>query len=121
MAFWIDNECYTNTSRENYVFELKKYIEVDDFGACFTSTCDEACFAEKSQNYFFFLAFESNFCPGYVSTPFWMSLKQPVVPVVLGGSDYSKTAPENSFIDMKKFKNAQELGKHLKFLANNEV
>ena len=50
-----------------------------------------------------------------------MALKHPIVPVVLGGSDYSLIAPENSYIDVKDFKNAQELAHHLNFLANNEV
>ena len=50
-----------------------------------------------------------------------MALKQPIVPVVMGGSDYSLIAPENSYIDVKDFKNAQELAHHLNFLANNEV
>ena len=121
IAFWIDNQCYSNTAREDYVNELKKYILVDDFGSCFNHACDEECFAEKSHKYFFFLAFENNFCPDYVSNPFWMALRHPIVPVVLGGSDYSKIAPENSFIDVKQFKNAQDLGSHLNFVAKNEV
>ena len=50
-----------------------------------------------------------------------MALKHPIVPVVMGGSDYSSIAPENSYIDVKDFKNAQELAHHLNFLANNEV
>ena len=57
----------------------------------------------------------------FYPSPFWMALKHPIVPVVLGGSDYSLIAPENSFIDVKDFKNAQELAHHLNFLANNEV
>ena len=50
-----------------------------------------------------------------------MALKHPIVPVVMGGSDYSSIAPENSYINVKDFKNAQELAHHLNFLANNEV
>ena len=67
MAFWIDNQCYSSTAREDFVNELKKNIQVDDFGTCFQYSCDEECFIEKSQKYLFFLAFENNFCPDYVS------------------------------------------------------
>ena len=67
MAFWIDNQCYSSTAREDFVNELKTHIQVDDFGTCFQYTCDEECFIEKSQKYLFFLAFENNFCPDYIS------------------------------------------------------
>ena len=32
MAFWFADSCYTDNFRESYVYALKKYFEIDDYG-----------------------------------------------------------------------------------------
>ena len=116
LAFWIADECYSNS--ESYIKELKRYIDIDDFGKCFhkTSTCHDA-----AQKYFFVLAFENNNCSGYVSKYFWQALELPLVPVVLGGSDYKEMAPKQSFINIRDFKDLQHVANHMKSAAKDKV
>ena len=90
MAFWFANACYADNLRETYIYALKKFIEIDDFGDCYDKICargDPAeCYFNQASNYWFYLAFEANNCPGYISEYFWKSLNLPVIPVVMGGS-----------------------------------
>ena len=71
MAFWFAQACYTENFRESYVYALKKYIDIEDFGNCYDKICPRGdsvnCFFDQSSNYWFFLAFETNNCNGYVS------------------------------------------------------
>ena len=41
--------------------------------------------------------------------------------VVLGGADYSRVAPNNSYIDASEFSSPKELADHLLFLDGNET
>ena len=90
MAFWFANACYADNLRESYIYALKKFIEIVDFGDCYDKICargDPAeCFFNQASNYWFYLAFEDNNCPGYISEYFWKSLNLPIIPVVMGGS-----------------------------------
>ena len=45
----------------------------------------------------------------------------PLVPIVMGGSDYKKIAPPKSYIDVNDFKNVEELAKYLQYLDVNDV
>ena len=92
MAFWIADECFSNS--ESSINELKKHMDIDDYGKCFHKTCHEDCMRNNAQKYFFLLAFENNNCPGYVSKYFWQALEFSLVPVVLGGSAYNQLAPK---------------------------
>ena len=42
------------------------------------------------KGYKFYLSFENSLCSDYVTEKFWKILKFNIVPVVLGGADYSK-------------------------------
>ena len=146
MAFWFANACYADNLRESYIYALKKFIEVDDFGDCYDKICargDPAeCFFNQASNYWFYLAFEDNNCPGYISEYFWKSLNLPIIPVVMGGSGnfsryqffcniyyiskfcllgYIEQAPEHSFIDVNNYKSVNELANYLKYLTNHTV
>ena len=44
-----------------------------------------------------------------------------VLPVVLGGSDYSKIAPPKSYIDTKDFSTPKDLATYLKYLVKNQT
>ena len=61
--------------------------------------------------YKFYLSFENAVCKDYVTEKFFKVLNYDIVPVVLGGADYSKLAPEKSYIDARDFKSIADLAK----------
>lgn len=52
-----------------------------------------------ASNYLFYLAFENAVCDAYVTEKLWKPLVYGLVPVVLGGANYSHFLPPNSYID----------------------
>ena len=60
--------------------------------------------AEGLAPYKFFLAFENSECRDYVTEDFWGILNSTLaVPIVMGGADYEKIAPPNSYLDVRNF------------------
>ncbi|XP_027236993.2 alpha-(1,3)-fucosyltransferase C [Penaeus vannamei] len=58
-------------------------------------------------------------CEDYVTEKFFKALAMDVVPVVLGGANYSSIAPPNSFVDAMDFASPVLLGAHLLSIARN--
>jgi alpha-1,3-fucosyltransferase len=71
------------------------------------------------ETYYFYAAFENSLYPDYVSEKFFRTIQLGIVPVVLGGSNYSYFAPPKSYIDVNDFKSTEELAKYLKYLIEN--
>ena len=70
----------------------------------------------------FYLAFENSICRDYVTEKFWEPLRRNIVPVVLGGGNYSSIAPYHSNIDVLKEGFSEDtlaLANLLKSLSNN--
>lgn len=124
-ATWWAAHCPTDGRRENVVKELSKYIPVDVFGSkspCGQMQCPKCNWADMLQNtYRFYLAFENSICKDYVTEKFYRCLKSDIVPVVLGGANYSRIAPPNSFIDVRDFPSVRALGNYLRLLSANDT
>ena len=45
----------------------------------------------------------------------------PIVPIVMGGTNYKDFAPPKSFIDVNDFKSVEELTYYLQYLDMNDV
>lgn len=71
------------------------------------------------KQYKFYLSFENSFCKDYVTEKFFKILNLNMIPVVLGGSDYTKIAPNKSYINAKDFENIEDLASYLKYLDQN--
>jgi hypothetical protein len=89
----ISNCKMVTSKRSNYINELKKYIEVKVYGKCGEpcessnqSICSIDVFSRKFK---FYLAFENSICDDYVSEKFFKILNYSIIPVVLGGANYS--------------------------------
>ena len=125
MAFWFANACYADNLRESYIYALKKFIEIDDFGDCYDKICargDPAeCYFNQASNYWFYLAFENSNCPDYITEKLWRILDLPVVPIVMGGGNYRRDAPPHSVIDVNDFPHVKGLASYLNFLMKNPV
>ncbi|XP_042884244.1 alpha-(1,3)-fucosyltransferase C-like [Penaeus japonicus] len=129
MAVWITSHCATTSRREDYVAALRRVLPVDVYGACgnlSSGTRDTIAHMPKSassvllgNSYMFYLAFENSICEDYVTEKFFKALTLDVVPVVLGGANYSAVAPPNSFVDTRDFASPALLGAHLLSIARN--
>ena len=107
--------------RLSLVNELSKFIDVDVFGRCGKEELCEDCW-ENLQHYKFYLSFENTICVDYVTEKFYKNgLKYGMVPVVLGGANYSdpSVAPPGSYINVKDFESMQELAKFLKKVGSD--
>ncbi|XP_076340146.1 alpha-(1,3)-fucosyltransferase C-like [Tachypleus tridentatus] len=123
LAVWFSSNCITPSNREVYVRELQQVVPVDVYGSCGNKEClpkmSKKCYNEASQKYFFYLAFENSMCKDYITEKFFNILSTDMVPVVLGGADYTQFAPPNSFINVLDFPSPKHLGKYLQNVARN--
>ena len=67
--------------------------KVDIFGACGPKSCprdqENYCWQQVDKDYKFYLSFENSICTDYVTEKFFNAMKRTVIPVVLGGANYS--------------------------------
>ena len=125
---WVVSQCDTPGKRERYVEQLKRYIDVDVYGACGNMPgCsprikDSECLENKiPSTYKFYLAFENSLCEDYVTEKLFRSLTTEILPIVYGGTNYSRDAPPHSVINVEDYSSPQELARYLKRLAANET
>lgn len=85
--------------------------------------CTRFCDLNTLQGYKFFLAFENGVCRDYITEKYWKYLELGLVPVVLGGANYSnpQLAVPGSYIDASEFKSVKELAGYLNYLDKNET
>ncbi|XP_061717257.1 alpha-(1,3)-fucosyltransferase C-like [Cydia pomonella] len=109
-AAWFVSHCFTKSKREKYVKSLQKALEpyeltVDIYGHCGTLFCpryaEKWCWAMVSDDYYFYLSFENAFAEDYVTEKLLIALNNDAVPIVLGGSNYTRFLPPGSYIDAR--------------------
>ncbi|KAH9364711.1 hypothetical protein HPB48_018050 [Haemaphysalis longicornis] len=123
MAGWAVSHCKTASRREEYVEELRKYATVDVYGECGTKKCprkiSSECYQLFAKKYFFYLSFENSICREYVTEKLFNVLHYDIIPVVLGGANYTAIAPPDSFIDALTFRSPKHLAEHLRSVAGD--
>lgn len=128
-VLWIASNCHTSSWREQYVAELRKYLDVDVLGECSDNfqpwNCGkryqhDECF-NILNDYKFFLAFENALCEDYVTEKFYENFDFDTILVERGGltSNLKELLPPNTYIDASEFKGPRELGKYLRNLMND--
>ena len=122
---WVVSNCKTNSNREEYVDELKKFIEVDIYGHCGSLHCGRTngnCFPYINATYKFYLAFENSICQDYVTEKLFRTLSHGgLIPVVMGGANYSRLVPPHSVINIQDFPSPRALADYLHVLDNNDT
>ena len=125
---WVISRCLQKSQRHRYVDELSKRIDVDVYGKCTKSLerslgCEEAqCFDETLPSmYKFYISFENSFCLDYITEKLYRTIQTEIVPVVYGGTNYTRDLPPHSFIDALDYDSPADLARHLNFLSNNEA
>ncbi|XP_076034891.1 alpha-(1,3)-fucosyltransferase C-like [Oratosquilla oratoria] len=130
-AAFISN-CGDNSGRLTYIRALQRYITVDVYGACGNLKCGgrhyvqhnykpqtDPCLRMVGTNYLFFLAFENAICKDYATEKVYNVMYYPIVPVVLGGANYSTLLPPGSYINAMHYSPTQ-LAQYLQQLASNK-
>ena len=128
LVAWMATQCETDGRRENYIKQLKRYIDVDVYGLCGNLKCARhpvhvshpRCYDMLESTYKFYLSFENSICRDYVTEKFFNIAQRRIVPVVYGGADYASMAPVGSFIDTRLY-DPYQLAAYLKRLDANDT
>ena len=128
LVAWLVSNCDTSkdSRREQYVRRLRQHVPVDILGDCgnqlpeFTPADNRARFQHLERNYKFYLSFENSICTDYATEKLFNALRADIVPVVLGGANYSAIAPPRSYISVLDFPTIKELAEELERLAANQ-
>jgi hypothetical protein len=76
---------------------------------------------ETISKYKFNLCLENMMYPGYVTEKIIDCFRARVIPIYLGAPDILDFVPQNTFIDLRNFKNLESLMKYLESLNNEEA
>lgn len=104
---------------------LKLHVNVTVYGKCGSKSCPYTkvtdCYEWLAQRCKFYLSFENSICKDYATEKLYYALMTNMVPVVMGGEDYSRYLPSYSYIDVDDFTNPEALGKYLQALDKDEA
>lgn len=131
MVAWFVSNC-DSKRRLEYAKKLSKHIDVHIYGKCGNHTCErkdgnfiknevseDSCYKMLERDYKFYLAFESNMCPGYVTEKMYNILQLNVIPIVMGNNEYDTLAPPRSVINVDEFNTPAALAQYLESLSND--
>ncbi|KAK2701313.1 alpha-(1,3)-fucosyltransferase C-like [Artemia franciscana] len=124
LVAWMVSHCKTHGHREDYIEELRKYIQVDIYGRCGNNKCPKEnwkqCYDMIQNNYKFYLSFENSLCKDYVTEKVFNILHYDVIPVVYGSADYNRILPPNSYINALDY-SPSELANLLRDIADDLI
>ncbi|XP_045187651.2 alpha-(1,3)-fucosyltransferase fut-5-like [Mercenaria mercenaria] len=125
---WFVGRCTTASKREQYVKEMRKYIDIDVVGACNSENlniCQNEskleCEYRISPIYKFYIAFEISFCNDYITEKTFRWFSRDIVLVVRGARNYDKFLPKGTYIDAEQFRSPMELALYLTELGSDEM
>lgn len=89
------SHCNAQSGRDTFIDKLKKYVPVTVFGRCGIKCIDSKtyfseCKQQIGKNFKFYLSFENSICDGYITEKFFEILRYDIIPIVLGGGQYTK-------------------------------
>jgi hypothetical protein len=91
------SNCGAGTRRLEYIAEMQKLVSVKVFGKCgqpcpthFKNNESGDCKRIIGTEFKFYLAFENSVCKDYITEKFFYMLNHNIIPVVLGGGNYSQ-------------------------------
>ena len=122
---WMVSRCHKpGCVRYEYAMDLNRHIQVDIYGHCGNLKCHRydngQCMLNQERQYKFYLAFENTVCEDYVTEKAFRTLTRNIVPIVMGGVNYTNILPPHSFIDVTDFQSPEHLAAHLHFLVEND-
>lgn len=106
------------------------YIRVDSYGNCLNNAQSAQAQARSQSNselyasYKFVISIENSNCEDYVTEKLIDGLSSTSIPIVAsrdGKPDYTRFAPNHSYINIYDFKTVKDLADYLTYLSNNET
>lgn len=114
------SNCNAQNERLTYINELRKYVSVEVHGTCGTPCpANVDCREYAGNKYKFFFAFENSNCKDYITEKFFLILKYNIIPVVVGGGNYSRFIPKSGYINAMDYPSPYHLAQYLKYLDSN--
>ncbi len=145
--FWMNSNCKTSSKRTEYVLQLSKFIDVDNYGTCSKNIKQlpehivniqnsanrnlknrgsynwEAGKLSLSSDYLFTIAIENSINYDYITEKLWHALVAGSVPIYLGAPNIEDWLPcqTNCIIDLRKFQTPKEAASYIKHVAMNRT
>ena len=121
MAALISN-CNAQNERLSYINELRKYVSVEVYGSCGVGCPPNVdCREFVGNKYKYYFAFENSNCKDYITEKFFKMLKYDLIPVVVGGGNYSRFIPKSAYINAMEYESPKDLAKYLTYLDSNKT
>ncbi len=114
-----------HSKRQEYLYELMKYIHIDSYGKLFNNATIENDLGMESvlkimSSYKFAIAFENAIANDYVTEKFFNPLYVGAVPVYLGAPNIEEFAPaKDCFVDVCKFESPKLLADYITSYTND--
>uniref|UniRef100_A0A0N5BBM0 Fucosyltransferase n=1 Tax=Strongyloides papillosus TaxID=174720 RepID=A0A0N5BBM0_STREA len=120
---WLVSNCKTPSGRMVSVNALRKYLNVNQYGACNKRRLSISDDEKKKlfEKHYFYIASENTDCKHYITEKFFERLFFNSIPIVSVRKLYDGYAPPNSFIAMDDFESPEEMGVFLNELKNNKT
>ncbi|CAF1395355.1 unnamed protein product [Adineta ricciae] len=144
---WMNSNCQTISKRTQYVEQMMKFIDIDNFGLCGTNIRPlpqhiidlEGSKTRNEQNrnsynweagklaltsdYLFTIAIENSRSYDYVTEKLWQPLLVGSVPIYLGAPNIEDWLPcrTDCIIDLRKFKTPKDAALFIKNVAKNRT
>lgn len=116
------SNCRASNKRLEYIEELRKYVNVSIYGGC-GSPCplNIDCREFVGRRFKFYFAYENSNCKDYITEKFFLMLKYDIIPVVVGGGNYSRFIPKSGYINAMNFPSPYHLASYLKYVDSNKM
>ena len=143
----MNSNCHTQSKRTEYLSEMIKYIDVDNYGTCGRNIRRlpehivriqnslnrnlknrgsynwEAGKLNLSSGYLFTVAIENSISHDYITEKLWHPLVAGSVPIYLGAPNIQDWLPceTDCIIDLRQFKTPQDAAQHIRNVAMNRT
>ncbi|KAK3610248.1 hypothetical protein CHS0354_022312 [Potamilus streckersoni] len=125
-AIGLISDCTDSAQRYRFVETLKKYMQVDMFGACYGRQCgsninDPHSCDENVKQYRFYLALENSKCRDYVTEKYWYTLQRHQIPIVNWKQVSNHVVVPNSYINIHDFETPEAAAQYVTKVRDNET
>ncbi|KAF9424391.1 hypothetical protein HW555_000530 [Spodoptera exigua] len=120
---WVLDNCGQNAYIMFAVPKLRKALKqfnltLDMYGCGNLNCSEDGCSKTIQKEYYFYLAYEGSMTEDYVTAEVLKAYYNEAVPIVVGGADYSRFLPENSYINYQ-FYTEDKLAAYLHYAITN--